>query len=80
MIHISQIANRRIDKVSDVLKVGDVVDAKIIDVDYEKKKVSLSIRATLEEEKPAPEKEPEEEETVSDYAADLEGIEGVTVE
>ncbi len=79
LIHISQIANRRIDKVSDVLKVGDVVDAKIIEVDYEKKKVSLSIRATLEEEKPAPVEE-ESEETVSDYAADLEGVEGVTVE
>ena len=47
MIHISQIANERIAKVSDKLAVGDVVDAMIIDIDYEKKKVSLSIRATL---------------------------------
>lgn len=47
LIHISQIANERIAKVSDKLAVGDVVDAKIIDIDYEKKKVSLSIRATL---------------------------------
>ncbi|HIR61514.1 MAG TPA: bifunctional 4-hydroxy-3-methylbut-2-enyl diphosphate reductase/30S ribosomal protein S1 [Candidatus Faecivivens stercoravium] len=47
LIHISQIANERIAKVSDKLAVGDVVDAMIIDIDYEKKKVSLSIRATL---------------------------------
>ena len=48
LIHISQIANERIAKVSDKLAVGDVVNAKIIDIDYEKKKVSLSIRATLD--------------------------------
>ena len=48
LIHISQIANERIAKVSDKLAVGDVVDAMIIDIDYEKKKVSLSIRATLD--------------------------------
>ena len=76
LIHISQIANERIAKVSDKLAVGDVVDAKIIDVDSDKKKVSLSIRATLTEEAPAP----VEEEAVSEYAADLAGVEGVTIE
>lgn len=50
LIHISQIANERIAKVSDKLAVGDVVDAMIIDIDYDKKKVSLSIRATLDAE------------------------------
>ncbi len=81
LIHISQIANQHIAKVADVLTVGDVVNAKIIDIDFDKKKVSLSIRATLEEEAPAAEEEaPTEEEPVSDYAADLEGIEGVTIE
>ncbi|MBQ4051878.1 MAG: S1 RNA-binding domain-containing protein, partial [Oscillospiraceae bacterium] len=72
------IANERIAKVSDKLAVGDVVDAKIIDVDSDKKKVSLSIRATLAEEAPAP--VVEEVEEVSEYAADLAGIEGVTIE
>ena len=47
LIHISQIANRRIEKPDDVLKVGDVVDAKITAIDEEKHKVSLSIRALL---------------------------------
>ncbi|MCI2058738.1 MAG: S1 RNA-binding domain-containing protein, partial [Oscillibacter sp.] len=47
LIHISQIADRRIDKPEDVLSEGQVVDAKIIAVDEEKKKISLSIRALL---------------------------------
>ena len=49
LIHISQIADRRIGKPEDVLSEGQVVDAKIIDVDAEKKRISLSIRALLEE-------------------------------
>ena len=61
LIHISQIANRRIGKPEDVLTVGDVVDAKITAVDDEKHKVSLSIRA-LSEPAPAAVEEPEEDE------------------
>jgi 4-hydroxy-3-methylbut-2-enyl diphosphate reductase len=48
LIHISQIADHRIDKPEDVLSEGQIVDAKIIAVDEEKKKISLSIRALLE--------------------------------
>ena len=55
LIHISQIADRRIDKPEDVLSEGQVVDAKIIAVDEEKQKISLSIRALLT---PAVEEEP----------------------
>ena len=51
LIHISQIANRRIGKPEDVLTVGDVVDAKITAIDEEKHKISLFIRALSE---PAP--------------------------
>ena len=51
LIHISQIANRRIGKPEDVLTVGDVVDAKVTAIDDEKHKISLSIRALGE---PAP--------------------------
>ena len=47
LIHISQIADHRIAKPEDVLKVGQQVEAKIIDINDEKKKVSLSIRALL---------------------------------
>ncbi len=47
LIHISQIADRRIEKPEDVLSEGQVVEAKITAIDEEKKKISLSIRALL---------------------------------
>ena len=66
LIHISQIADHKIGKPADVLEVGQVVDARIIDIDNENQKVSLSIRALLEEAKAAEEAAPVEtaEETV----------------
>ena len=48
LIHISQVADHRVDKVSDVLSEGQEVEAKIIDVDTDRKRISLSIRALLE--------------------------------
>ncbi|MBQ9940809.1 MAG: S1 RNA-binding domain-containing protein [Clostridia bacterium] len=48
LIHISQLSDHRVAKVDEVVKVGDVVDAKIIDIDDEKKNISLSIRALIE--------------------------------
>jgi len=50
LIHISQIANRRIEKPQDELKVGQEVKVKITEIDTEKKRVSLSIKALLVEE------------------------------
>ena len=50
LIHISQIANKHIAKPQDELTVGQEVEAKITAVDFEKKRVSLSIRALLPEE------------------------------
>ena len=47
LIHISQIADRRIEKPADVLSEGQMVDAKITAVDEEKQKISLSIRALI---------------------------------
>ena len=47
LIHISQIADRRIEKPGDVLTEGEMVDAKITAIDEEKQKISLSIRALL---------------------------------
>ncbi len=47
LIHISQIADRRIEKPEDVLSEGQMVDVKITAIDEEKKKISLSIRALL---------------------------------
>ena len=50
LIHISQIANKRIGKPEDVLAEGQTVQVKITDVDAENKRISLSIRALLAEE------------------------------
>ena len=49
LIHISQIADKRIGKPEDVLTEGQDVQVKITDVDAENKRISLSIRALLEE-------------------------------
>lgn len=62
LIHISQIANKRVNSVGDILKVGDEVEAKIIEINDEQKRISLSIRALLPEE----EDEGAEEEYISD--------------
>ncbi len=56
LIHISQIANKRIEKPADVLSVGDKVKAKITAIDFDKKRVSLSMRALLPEDEQAPAK------------------------
>ena len=47
LIHISQIADRHISKPQDVLTVGDKVTCKITAIDFDKKRVSLSIRALI---------------------------------
>ena len=62
LIHVSQIADHRIEKPEDVLRVGDVVSAKITAIDEEKHKVSLSIRALLNEAKAPAAEEPVDEE------------------
>lgn len=68
LIHISQIADKRIEKPQDVLSVGDSVKVKITDIDYDKKRVSLSIRALLEP------KEDEEVETGEAFVASSDDI------
>ena len=60
LIHISQIAMQRIAKPADLLAIDQVVDARIIDIDDEKQKVSLSIRSLLEEAAAAAEAMPED--------------------
>ncbi len=51
LIHISQIADRKIANPAEVLAVGDEVQVEIVDIDYEAHRVSLSMRALLEKEK-----------------------------
>ena len=73
LIHISQIADKRIGNPSEVLTVGQNVDVKIIAIDDEKQKVSLSIRALLEPAAEAVEEAIEEENDEADslvYSSD----------
>ena len=65
LIHISQIADHKVASVAEELKIGEEVDAKIVDIDFEAKRISLSITALLEKEEP-------EEETAEDEAPDEE--------
>ena len=69
LIHISQIADRRIGKPEDVLSEGQEVQVKITDVDAENKRISLSIRALIE---PVAAEEEAEEEVAVEAAAEAE--------
>ena len=68
LIHISQIANKRIEKPADVLSVGEKVQAKITAIDFDKKRVSLSMRALLPEDEQAPAKAAPVEEAAEEEA------------
>ena len=63
LVHISEVAHKRVNDIADELTVGQTVDAKILDIDTERKRISLSIKQTLDV--PAEEAEddyPEEDE------------------
>ena len=44
LVHISQLSNKFVKNPSDIVSVGDIVDVKVIAIDQEKQKVSLSMR------------------------------------
>ena len=66
LIHISQISWDRIKAPQDVLKIGDVVKAKIIEIDFDKKRVSLSMKELLDKPETAEEAAPEAEEAAEE--------------
>ena len=70
LIHISQVAAKRIGKVEDELSVGQHVTARVVELDFENKKIGLSIRAIIEEAQKA-----EEAEMVAEDAAKEEAVE-----
>lgn len=77
LIHISQISYKHIGTPAEALKVGDVVKAKIMEIDFDKKRVSLSIKALLdppaaEEAVEAPAEEPVAEEAPAEETAPVE--------
>ncbi len=61
LIHISQISNKKIAKPADELNIGDVVTVKITAIDYEAKRVSLSMRALLEDQEDVQDEAAQEE-------------------
>lgn len=66
LIHISQISWDRIKAPQDVLKIGDVVKAKIIEIDFDKKRISLSMKELLDKPETAEEAAPEAEEAAEE--------------
>ncbi len=60
LIHISQISNERIAKPSDVLAIGDVVDAKVVEINNDTKQIGLSMKALMPEVEVAAPAAPEE--------------------
>ena len=56
LLHVSQISHEHVDKPSDILKVGEIITAKVVDFNGDDKKISLSMKA-LENQAPAEETE-----------------------
>ena len=70
LIHISQVANKRIAKVEDELTIGQHVQAKVVEINLADQKIGLSIRALLEPEAPAEEAPVAEEAPAAEEATE----------
>jgi small subunit ribosomal protein S1 len=69
LVHVSELARRRVWRVSDVAKEGQEVEVKILDIDAANQRMALSLRQTLPEEQPAKTPEELEEEEAANEAA-----------
>ena len=85
LVHISEVAHKRVNKISDELTIGQEVEAKVLEIDKERRRISLSIKETLEmpvggveNTKSAQEDAPEDETPVHTIAE--EGLESAEVE
>lgn len=56
LVHISEISHDRVEKVTDVLNVGDEVEVKLLDVDFDRHRISLSMKALLPEPEDMPQR------------------------
>ena len=61
LVHISELAHKRVFRVGDIVKEGDTVDVKILSVDPEAQRISLSMKALAARPAPVAKEEPEEE-------------------
>ena len=67
LLHVSQISRNHVDKPSDVLSIGEEIEARVVDFNAEDRKISLSMKALETEPAPAPEEAYEEtEELIGD--------------
>ena len=57
LLHVSQISKEHVDKPADVLKIGQEIEAKVVDFNEEDKKISLSMKALQNQEEAAAEEE-----------------------
>ena len=48
LVHISEVAHKRVNNITDELSIGQEVKAKILEIDKERKRISLSIKETLD--------------------------------
>lgn len=72
LLHVSQISRDHVDKPSDVLKIGQEVEAKVVDFKSEEHKISLSMKALLNDADDAEEEaEPEVDEAVAEVTEDV---------
>lgn len=60
LLHISKISHHRVEKVEDVLKIGDTIDVKVTEIDN-KGRINVSAKALLPKPKEEPKKEQKEE-------------------
>ena len=74
LVHISQCATTRINKVEDAVNVGDEVQVKVLSIDPAAKRISLSIRALLEPEVTEEEIAPIEDDDAEVVAVDIEAM------
>ena len=72
LVHISALAYRRVEKVEDVVNVGDEVSAKVLSIDTKKRKISLSIKALTEAPVTEKKEKDEKDEKKTKVAADRE--------
>lgn len=55
LVHVSQVSNEHVEKPSDVLNIGDDVEVKILEIDQDQQRISLSMRALMEPKEPVKE-------------------------
>ncbi len=71
LVHISELDHKRVGRVTDVVKVGDHVEAQVLEVDPKRKRISLSIKSLIA--KPEPEKSETQEESKPGYVRQFKG-------